>query len=215
ALQLALEGGDLEEIKSHLSIREIKTTLPALKITAPALAPAVGEPAKTNGAATGVQRAASSEASRAPAVNGSTNGHHPTPARLSHDHHNHDHDHDRHDDTDITLSFESPNRPTHFHSHHASSYSNGDASRLGSASPTVQSSRHGTPPPWDSPRTHLSSREASSEQPRPPLRSANTTPAQVSAHQPSAAPAKPPDDSNPWADEEDFGREKEMEMRFD
>ena len=32
ALSLALEGGDIEDIKKHLQIREIQSTMPALKI---------------------------------------------------------------------------------------------------------------------------------------------------------------------------------------
>ena len=37
ALALALEGGNMEEIKGHMQIREIESTLPALKITSPNL----------------------------------------------------------------------------------------------------------------------------------------------------------------------------------
>ncbi|KAK5744037.1 hypothetical protein LTR17_002375 [Elasticomyces elasticus] len=197
ALKLAMEGGDLEEIKRDLQVKELASTMPALKITSPVVQQK-GFHANGEGKETALHKSKSLDGSRpATTVNGLTNGHH-TKAATTTSPYEHDHD------DDITMSFESPTRPRlDASSRHASFIMTGDHNTT---------SRHDSPPPlsWESPK-------ASSQLERPGLRSANTTPAPVHTPGRLSPDRRPPSDHdrNPWADEEDFGREKEVEMSFE
>ncbi|KAK5677687.1 hypothetical protein LTS10_009570 [Elasticomyces elasticus] len=196
ALKLAMEGGDLEEIKRDLQVKELASTMPALKITSPVVQQN-GFHANGEGRETALHKSKSLDSSRpAATVNGLPNGHAKAATTTS----PYEHDHD----DDITMSFESPTRPRlDASSRHASFIMTGDHDT---------NSRHDSPPPlsWESPKL-------SPQLERPVLRSANTTPAPV--HTPgrlSPDRRPPPDhDRNPWADEDDFGREKEVEMSFE
>lgn len=178
ALALAEAGGDLEEIKAHLNIREIETTMPALRISSP-----------SQPQAPSLQRAQTLDGVGA-AVNG-VNGRHHTPAGKIHE------DYDAHDDSNVSLSFETPTRPGL-----ATPKSNGRSSSS-SFYPSPAMPSEG--PKWD----HLPPAHNNGPVPeRPPLRSVNTTPAHASSHQ-------SPPDHNPWAHEEEFGTEREVEMSFE
>ncbi|KAK5172315.1 uncharacterized protein LTR77_003953 [Saxophila tyrrhenica] len=80
AMRLALEGGDVEEIKRHLRVREIESTLPALKVeggvgaSRPDSSPAPGGAGTPNG---GLRQTKSYDGTRAsgPAGSAYTNGH--------------------------------------------------------------------------------------------------------------------------------------------
>ncbi|KAK5713647.1 hypothetical protein LTR15_011347 [Elasticomyces elasticus] len=196
ALKLAMEGGDLEEIKRDLQVKELASTMPALKITSPVMQQN-GFHANGEGKETTLHKSKSLDGSRPTTTgNGLANGHAKAATTTS----PYDHDHD----DDITMSFESPTRPRlDASSRHASFIMTGDHN--------TTSSRHDSPPlSWESPKV-------SSQLERPGLRSANTTPAPVHTPGRLSSDRRPPadQDRNPWAEEEDFGREKEVEMSFE
>ncbi|KAK3614359.1 hypothetical protein LTR56_027301 [Elasticomyces elasticus] len=194
ALKLAMEGGDLEEIKRDLQVKELASTMPALKITSPVVQQN-GFHANGEGKEIALHKSKSLDGSRpTTTVNGLANGHAKaaTTSPYEHDH-----------DDDITMSFESPTRPRpDASSRHASFIMTGD---------------HNTTPRRDSPPLSWESPKASSQLERPGLRSANTTPAPVHTPGRLSPDRRPPTDHdrNPWADEDDFGREKEVEMSFE
>ncbi|KAK4952316.1 hypothetical protein LTR10_009122 [Elasticomyces elasticus] len=198
ALKLAMEGGDLEEIKRDLQVKELASTMPALKITSPVVKQN-GFHGNGEGRETALHKSKSLDGSRpGAAVNGLANGH-AKAATTTTSPYGHDHD------DDITMSFESPTRPRlDASSRHASFIMTGDHN--------TTSSRHDSPPSlsWESPKV-------SSQLERPGLRSANTTPAPVHSPGRLSPDRRPPadQDRNPWAEEEDFGREKEVEMSFE
>ncbi|KAK5698268.1 hypothetical protein LTR97_007229 [Elasticomyces elasticus] len=197
ALKLAMEGGDLEEIKRDLQVKELASTMPALKITSPVLQQN-GFHGNGEGRETALHKSKSLDGSRpGAAVNGLANGYAKAETTTTSPY---EHDHD----DDITMSFESPTRPRlDASSRHASFIMTGDHN--------TTSSRHDSPPlSWESPKV-------SSQLERPGLRSANTTPAPVHTPGRLSSDRRPPadQDRNPWAEEEDFGREKEVEMSFE
>ncbi|KAK4550207.1 hypothetical protein LTR36_003174 [Oleoguttula mirabilis] len=215
ALALAEAGGDLDEIKAHLNIREIETTMPALRISSsPQQQQPEGSGSKANGvlgsgggassSTLGLQRAQTHDGLGAAAngANGAIGSHYTTPTAGSVVHHGvYDHDDDPFDDSNVSLSFETPTRPAALAAA-TTPYTNGSSS----SSYHQPEAAH-----WDNgpPR---SSNSGAIE--RPALRSVNTTPApKAASHQLPATEGSP--DHNPWAHEEDFGKEKEMEMSFE
>ncbi|KAK0309314.1 hypothetical protein LTR01_004421 [Friedmanniomyces endolithicus] len=237
ALQLALEGGDLEEIKRDLRVREIEGTLGVLKVTTPtkttengvAMADTVGLPT--------VQ---APDSNLPAAVNGLANGH-STPAQQTqddvhdhnHDHETHDHDHD-HDTpaahaSDITMSFEAPaRRPSYGASSRQASYiMTGEDARPATPATTSSSMRthhHEPPPRKPSPQVGNVVQPPSHEGSVTPTRTADAASAgfapapslRYGDQMPGGERAVDPH-SNPWADEEgEFGGgEKGMEMSFE
>ncbi|KAK5710760.1 hypothetical protein LTR17_018741 [Elasticomyces elasticus] len=130
ALKLAMEGGDLEEIKRDLQVRELASTMPALKITSPVVQQN-GFHANGDGKETALHKSKSLDGSRpTTTVNGLANGHAKAATTTS----PYEHDHD----DDITMSFESPSRPRlDASSRHASFIMTGDHNTT---------SRHDSPP---------------------------------------------------------------------
>ncbi|KAI7660194.1 hypothetical protein KC318_g10240 [Hortaea werneckii] len=188
ALQLAVAGGDINEIKQHLQVKEIESTLPALKIESPKHS---GPP---SGASTpGLHRAQTYDGSGNNSTLASAhgaNGHHATtPSRKTNDY-DYGHDDNNNDDSEITMSFETPDRQV-----------NGD----GVSSHTREES--GSKASWDT----LPTRSTPNE--RPPLKSVQTSPALGSTQQQDAKTVT--GEKNPWAEDEDFGKEKEMELSFE
>ncbi|EME38239.1 hypothetical protein DOTSEDRAFT_75716 [Dothistroma septosporum NZE10] len=202
ALALAIKSpGDIEEIKQHLSVREIESTLPALKVR---LSPKQETASTTNhangsmppdgksrqelrhsqthdGSSVSLTNNDSSRSVSMPLPNGSSA--HIREQEL------------KSADDDIQMSFEEdrPNRTTL------------PAPGSGQRTPEFQSARNSPEP------SH-----------RPPLRSINTTPIPIhSDSKVATTPATPANlvdpDHNPWsadADDPDFGKEREMKMEF-
>ncbi|KAK5134336.1 hypothetical protein LTR08_006516 [Meristemomyces frigidus] len=228
ALQLALEGGDLEEIKAHLRIKEIESTLPALKIESPK--PQQQAAGKTNGwLGSGRSTPAHNSPQRSSALDGGSsataNGKKGRPASLSAPRRSReDPDAYEPDGPRVAMSFETPDseRPSLSHSQ---------------SSPAYQPWSPAFPPADEESATHWRTADRLS----PPLRGshdggAKASPAAMApssfgapARSPSAAAggsATPlpaiPHDRNPWAadawdrDHHDFdGGEREVEMSFE
>jgi hypothetical protein len=169
ALRLALERPEeVEEIKAHLRVREIESTMPALKVES---TPA----AKTNGDGLRQTKSHDGTSTTLPAT-GLTNG----GARR---------------EDGVTMSFEADERP----------------------SLPIPSSSNNTSQ-QSLPREAQPSQQPAPE--RPPLKSAVTTPEVPSTATWSSEPQRPPPEiknpsDNPWADEEEFGREGKLEMSFE
>jgi len=173
ALELAMAGGDLEEIKSHMQIKEIESTMPALKISS-AQASGRSTPASLHRS----QTYAGSSAAAAVTVHGE-NGQHSTPGKNSHDY---DDEHDASDDSNITMSFETPERSTY-----ASPYLGSNGTSSYHASPALSTHAINEPGHWDDLPTSGS---------RPPLYTAKTTPALAASHQSPVDGAAA--ERNPW-----------------
>ncbi|KAK5112452.1 hypothetical protein LTR62_004208 [Meristemomyces frigidus] len=213
ALQLALDGADLNEIKGHLQVREIESTLPALKIESPR----ASESRTMNGGGangvSGLHRLKTHDG-----LSNSVNGRSPSTSLPTINGHgyNAQHDHNDHnDDSEITLSFDTPERP-HFNPY---------------TSPPPTSGTE--PPSWLNGHNHNSNHEktegipttSASEsdhdlhaQARPALSSRKTTPApSITAGSTVPQPVTKGPTTNPWAEEDEFGgrKEREVEMSFE
>ncbi|RMZ12445.1 hypothetical protein D0862_02639 [Hortaea werneckii] len=190
ALQLAVAGGDINEIKQHLQVKEIESTLPALKIESPKHS---GPP---SGASTpALQRAQTHDGSG----NNSTfakadgaNGHHATTPSKKTNEYDYGGDDNYDDDSEITMSFETPDRQANG--------SGGGSSHDAWEEPRNKAS-------WDT----LPTRSTPNE--RPPLKSVQTSPALGSTQQQDTKTVA--GEKNPWAEDEEFGKEKEMELSFE
>lgn len=196
ALQLALNGENVDEIKAHMQIREIESTMPALRIESPVMSSSSGT----------LQRAKTHDG---------TNGR-GTPSKLSQDGSRCDGDDEgdvntRHDESKITMSFDSPTDERHpaatnnGNGSNAYLHANGTVSRQGSPNSSEQ---HGK---WEDLCAH---RDGSAVDERPPLRSAHATLVGPSVAQGSGHGKISNPDFNPWGGEE-FGREKGVEMSFE
>lgn len=165
ALKLALEGGDFDEIKQHLQIKEIQSTMPALKVVSPSIGgdSSVG----TSAAGTPAMRQTQSfdEGSTA-----RTNG-------------------------DLASTNTSIDQKTPGDEH----YNDGPDHTTDVSEVEVSSNRPTTAP------TEAPNAEEPQPAERPQLRSIATAP---------VPEIKSPTD-NPWSDEEEFGREKEVSMSFE
>ncbi|TKA21767.1 hypothetical protein B0A50_08692 [Salinomyces thailandicus] len=183
ALKLAEAGGDLEEIKRHLSVREIESTLPALRIQSPRPREA-GEATS----ATGPNGRANAYPFPPPAT---SKGH---PAKPTAEEEEEDH---KEENGEITLSFETPERPSD-HQRSTPSYPNGISS-----SSAHHSTSTSLDDPFRDPKPERELEKGNWEDLQPT--SARATPA--------AKVVK-----NPWADDEHeggFGGEREVEMSFE
>jgi hypothetical protein len=163
AMKLALQNPeDVEEIKQHLQVREIESTLPALRVDSSN----VQESASSKDQ---IKQSKSLDETRTPSqqANGIANG-------------------QRRDD-EVSMSFEADERPTLTISNNVS--------------------QHSLPP------EAKSSQELASD--RPPLKSAATTSdIPTSNFKAPEPPANP--NHNPWTDEEEeFGRERNVQMSFE
>jgi hypothetical protein len=211
ALELARKNpSDIEEIKAHMQVREIQSTLPPMKITSPGRAPA-GEASSSrngNGNSTDQPRGTLRHAQ---SYSGSGNWGPPLPGHSGSGYNspNNGYTSPRHtgespyytptaDSENVTMSFESSShKPSH--SNHNSNHNN----------------------EWASSSTSVAAPE------RPSLgRSAATTPsygavgagvgAGAAVGVGGAGIVASGSGSNPWADDdEDFGKEKEVEMSFE
>ncbi|KAK1079569.1 hypothetical protein LTR33_006279 [Friedmanniomyces endolithicus] len=223
ALQLALEGGDLEEIKRDLRVREIEGTLGVLKVTTPT---------KTteNGVAMADAPAEPESKIRTAAVSGLANGH-STPAKQTQDEYDHDHEHESHEHnhehaehgSDITMSFEAPARRPSYgaSSRHASYIMTGEEARPSTPTTISRMSHRHDPPTRDtSPQVAsivpLPLHEGTGATTRTPVTVSAEPKASAQYHQMSGGQRADPH-SNPWADEEEEfgGGEKGMEMSFE
>lgn len=210
ALKLALQQpGDIEEIKKHLSVKEIQSTLPALKVSLPKDgAPSLSSPAPDSASRPDFKQTQSHDGFTRTNGESSTNSTVRSPIEF--------------DEPKISMSFESPD---HGRDHHASfnpqtrRSENGSAphSRYGTPEP-LQRTRFGTPEP-QKPEQSWDQRRVVSE--RPVLRSISTTPAAGSGV--NSALASPPmvlsPDHNPWSstadvDDPEFGKEQDIKMTF-
>ncbi|KAI7605357.1 hypothetical protein KC346_g11065, partial [Hortaea werneckii] len=166
-------------------------TLPALKIESPKHS---GPP---SGASTpALQRAQTHDGSG----NNSTfanadgaNGHHATTPSRKTNEYDYGGDDNYDDDSEITMSFETPDRQANGggggSSHHAWEEPGNKAS-------------------WDT----LPTRSTANE--RPPLKSVQTSPALGSTQQQDNTNTVK-GEKNPWTEDEEFGKEKEMELSFE
>ncbi|KAK3675656.1 hypothetical protein LTR78_004297 [Recurvomyces mirabilis] len=206
ALQLALEGHDVNEIKSHMQIKEIASTLPALRIESPTPSAKASNP---------VDGAEALKRTRTPdgQTNGTTltNGHTNTNV-------NGDDDDEKHDDKgeEITMSFDPPEKTTapvptprtqppawldeHSGTASTATSSSHDLSKTAVERPTLQS-RNTTPAPSTSTSISTPSHEQKPANGAPPAPAAGSGTSR-----------------NPWADEEDdlgVRRKSEVEMSFE
>ncbi|KAM0712351.1 hypothetical protein Q7P37_011446 [Cladosporium fusiforme] len=200
ALELAKKNpSDIEEIKAHMQVREIQSTLPPMKITSPGTSPALPKGA----AAAGRSNSSSHDLPRGhlrqtqsysgsgtwenPGTNSNSGYNSPrygTPK--PHDNIN--------EDSQVTMSFEdSPRKPLHDSNgviNNAWSSSNGSTDR-----PSLGRSAATTPSYGAAAAAGVGAGVAAGT---------------------GAAVGVAASGSNPWADEdEDFGREKEVEMSFE
>jgi hypothetical protein len=182
ALQLALQGGDLEEIKEHLSIREVESTLPALKIESPTFNSGNGATGKAPGSSD-LQRAKTHDGAL-DLVNGQRNGR-STPPVLTNGHHDAT---EEEEEYGITMTFdESPVRTM-------------KTSPFAAAAADSSNGTHNESSARPEPA--LSRGSLGTEQ-RPPPRSVSTTPVNAASHQNAPAPAPAEEarvdpDYNPW-----------------
>lgn len=272
ALELALNGGDMEEIKGHMQIREIESTLPALKIrqgtnknggeekAAPPTSSAIQQ--KSNGFTSklnpfrAMRHSQSFDASIASASNtayASTSkrdnarsdaslahsspkgGHHPDssidsanagtnwkPALApSAPHHPSPWD-NRTADDDIELTFEDgTSLPRHLH-HNSTFYPQTQTQNTSTHTHSNSASNDPYLSPSSSTWSVPERPEEAWQQPRPPLRSAVTTPVPGSSRASSGpgsrvgTPQLKAVGGNPWAeDSEGQGKEGEVKMTFD
>lgn len=193
ALSLALQNpGDVEEIKKHLTVKEIESTLPALKVTLP-------QDRKSNGA--GPSSASSDDASRPELRQTKT--------------------HDGRTNAAANKRYVSSPLPNGSHLSEQELRSPTSAGGEGEISMSFEGDRRPSPSQssdsgWpDAPKTarfgastsDLTASSASGS--RPPLRSINTTPVH----------SKDNPNHNPWsaedADDPSFGKEAEMKMDFE
>ncbi|KXT13877.1 hypothetical protein AC579_2398 [Pseudocercospora musae] len=198
ALKLALQQpGDIEEIKKHLSVKEIQSTLPVLKVQLPK--PATADDSMTN-------TASRPDFKQTQSHNGIMRRHgEPTAnSALSRSHD---------DASRVEMSFESdrherPNVLTE--EMRGSDHASAPQSRYGPPEPAR--TRFGTPEP-QKPEHSWDQRRGVSE--RPALQSITTTPAPTNVK--IASPPVLSPDHNPWsadADDPDFGKEQEVKMTF-
>jgi hypothetical protein len=167
ALKLALQGGDVDQIKQHLQIKEIESTMPALKVASP-------DPGgdATNGTSTAngpvLSRRTSDNDTTAAPTNGESTSTHVVP---------------------------SPRRPSDEPNHGSTTI---EAAKEVSPSPE-RVERPSTAPsnPANGEWTHPDE--------RPELRSVATAP---------MPELRNPED-NPWSEEDEFAREKEVSMSFE
>lgn len=198
ALALAIQKpGDIEEIKKHLNVRELQSTLPALKVNLEKHESASNVSTPTSAtqptvASTHLQSHDST--TNFPAAGNITNGAHMTKDN---------------NEGDISMTFESPERP------HTSF--NTRISDLGSA----PASRYATPDPYSSqkatPEPHRP--ETAWEQPRLTVGEASRHTSHRSVTSPLPLTSSSDYDYNPWgagtdADDPEFGKEKEVKMTF-
>jgi hypothetical protein len=210
ALELARKNpSDIEEIKAHMQVREIQSTLPPMKITSPGRAPA-GEASNSRNSNSNSTDQPRGTLRHAQSYSGSGNWGPPLPGHNGSGYNspNAGYTSPRHtgespyyaptaDSENVTMSFESsPHKPSH--SNHNSNHNN----------------------EWASSSTSIAAPE------RPSLgRSAATTPSYGSvgagvgagaAMGAGAGVVASGSGSNPWADDdEEFGKEKEVEMSFE
>lgn len=164
ALRLALDGGDVEEIKRHLQVKEIESTMPALRLESPK---------------NGSFKNTTGESSAVP-MEGL--------------------------------------RQTKSHDEAGAREANGAGPSVDSV-PSKAERSSPEPPPYTEPQQQ----DSLGVRDRPPLRTATTAPALASSSSgpSSSPPQRPPAEvknpgHNPWADEEeDFGKEKDMQMSFE
>jgi hypothetical protein len=210
AYELARKNpSDIEEIKAHMQVREIQSTLPPMKITSPGRAPA-GEASSSRASHSNSTDQPRGTLKHAQSYSGSGNWGPPLPGHSGSGYNSPSNGYTspRHtgespyyaptaDSENVTMSFESsPHKPSH--STHNSNHNN----------------------EWASSSTSIAAPE------RPSLgRSAATTPSYGSvgagvgvgaAVGVGAGVVASGSGSNPWADDdEDFGKEKEVEMSFE
>lgn len=224
AMTLALNGGDLEDIKGKLKVREIETTLPVLKVT---MSPKVGTfaaggsaPASPMGL--GITRAAthdgSSSAAQSAVVVANDLSAKAGPSSTT--------THERPStETRRTTSIDdtTPSRPSvawrknPSQSHLPSpglTYSDGSGWPSSRAStPGLEASSRGS---WNGPIERPPSEAGrpswNGSVERPALHTAQSTPNPGHASPP---PVGANGGHNPWAEEEDFGKEKPVEMSFE
>jgi hypothetical protein len=210
AYELARKNpSDIEEIKAHMQVREIQSTLPPMKITSPGRAPA-GEASSSRTSHSNSTDQPRGTLKHAQSYSGSSNWGPPLPGHSGSGYNSPSNGYTspRHtgespyyaptaDSENVTMSFESsPHKP----------------------SPSTHHSNHNNE--WASSSTSIAAPE------RPSLgRSAATTPSYGSvgagvgvgaAVGVGAGVVASGNGSNPWADDdEDFGKEKEVEMSFE
>jgi hypothetical protein len=199
ALNIAIQNpGDIEEIKKHLSVRELQSTLPALKVNLPA---------------TGNASSRSSTPDGGSKICASRPGLRHTPAQSydgvsSYRNHQASSNATTHssvpEDDEISLSFESSSErpPPAFNHRHPEATCSGPSSRYATPEPEM---------PWNPPRPKF---DVSTD--RAHLRSFST-PVHTSQQSPANIPAAARPDYNPWdadADDPEFGKEQEMKMTF-
>ena len=190
ALKLAIEGADIEEIKGHMQIREIESTMPALMVSSPG-------PSEANGTAPIRQTRSFDEsmATRKSAELSMPNGHAISP-RPSYEGNGYGAD-PTGSEAKTSTSFETPNRPPSI-SPPSSTYHSSRPSPIPSPDPSSKPDR----PPL---RTATTAPEI-------PAHSHSRV---TSLDNPSVGEIKSPD-HNPWNDDEEaFGKERQVEMSFE
>lgn len=205
-LKLAVqEGADLEEIKQHIQIREIESTMPALKLTS---SQPNGMPEETGFSGGGLRQTKSLDGttSRSSPEPGLPHGH-AIPTRPSNEGNSHDDGHNlsRHDtEENMSLASEASERSMST----SGSAANGHASHRSSSVRSSHSSDSNEP--YEPPQMCKSPK---SDHPFSKRFSLSAT-SSVLSHQPSADHESP--DHGSWTDEEDdVWEEKEVSMSFE
>jgi len=187
ALRLALEGGDVDEIKGHLQIREIESTMPALKIASPTAAePSTGSPLGRSQTHDGLTRQNGQPAR----LNG-----HTTPSKGS---------------PDVTNGFDSPD--LQFENDGPATPSQQTPDRPSSRPTSANDKPDGVLTPHHQPDDRQST-SSSPARDRPVLRSVNTLPTHASSHQSPATGGHNPWAEQ--EEEEGLGQAEEVEMSFE
>lgn len=166
ALKLALEGGDVDEIKQHLQIKEIQSTMPVLKVASPNPGSDTSNGTSTANTSAPTQTKSFDETSAA-----QTNG----------------------DSTSIDAQPDE-RRPSKDYNSNPIAEESVDELHVPSATADRPSTAPSNPAIDEPPQLE-----------RPQLRSISTAP---------VPEIKDPTD-NPWSDEDEYGREKEVSMSFE
>ena len=211
ALALAIQKpGDIEEIKKHLSVRELQSTLPALKVD-------LGKHEPSSSSSTPMSATRPTLAPAHSQSHDGTTSNKPIPTNGTHD--------KDEGEGEISMTFESPERPHTSFNTRISDHGSGSApvSRYATPEPRISrtatpdqtgwnTSRKATPEPqkpdvaWDQPRPKFGVAD------RPAHRSV-TSPLPVTS--PVLSSPEVDVNYNPWdAEDPEFGKEKEIEMTF-
>ncbi|KAF2716322.1 DUF726-domain-containing protein [Polychaeton citri CBS 116435] len=193
ALQLALDGGDIEEIKRHISIRELQSTMPAMRISSAPSTPQITHEGASNSSWLGHPQ---SSQYRSTDTTQNTRTQDPTVYGGV-----------EHGEDEVSLAFDDDVRPA---VRSAESFNHGSSRMSLSTASLAGSGRLSMELP--APPANARNRSPHALGERPYLKSSLSR--QHFGDSNDSMPSKQPE-RNVWDNDDDFGKEKEVSMTFD